>query len=80
MTTSVRDERDRASVRGVPGMVVDRDPGVASKQLRVTAVAENAIDVPQQIEGDPLTVRRAIDRHPRTLVGREIDVHRFSAR
>jgi hypothetical protein len=61
-------------------MVVDRDPSIARKQFRVTAVTQNAIDVPQQIEGDPLTIRRVINRHPRTLVGREINVHRFSAR
>ena len=71
----VADEGDRRPVGRIPGMVVGGDPRPAGEQLGLAArVRRDAVDVAQQVEGDPAAVRGDVQRHPGPLLGSEVDV------
>ena len=54
-------------------MVVDRDAALLREALGLPALRGDAVDVREEIEDDPPSVGRHVHRHPRPLVGLEVD-------
>ena len=75
----VGDEGDPLAVRREARVVVQGDTRVLRQVLGVAPFCGHAIDVAQEIEDDPLTIRRDIDGEPGSLVRREFDRSGFPA-
>ena len=56
-------------------MVVHRHAGTPGEQFGITApVSRDAVDVPEEVEGDPAAVRGDVQRHPGAFFGGEVDL------
>ena len=69
---AIRNKRDPLAVRRKSRLAVERHP--ARNQFRLAALDRQRINVAEQLEHDRLAVGRHIQRQPRSLIRRELDL------
>ena len=72
---AVAEKSDRLAIGRELRLTVERHS--AQNALRRSSFDRQRVDVADEIEGDRTAVRGDVERHPRALVGRELDRLRF---